>query len=68
MNLHVDFEEFMKIANDHRNQFPLEKLAQNIHLSWLGIVKDANEKNIYRKEYLKLSEDMKYDNFQPQNG
>ncbi len=49
MNLHVDFEEFMKIANDHRNQFPLEELAQNIHLSWLGIVKMQMKKTYTAK-------------------
>jgi len=63
MSLHVDFNKFMDIANNNREyHFPIEELAQNIHLTWLNIVKKYDEQSIFRREYLMLPEDMKYDN------
>ena len=65
MNLHLDFDRFIGIANDDKNReisFPIEELAQEIHLTWMEIVKEHDEENIFRREYMILPEDIKYDN------
>ena len=62
MSLHVDSDEFMKIANDNRmDRFPLEDLAKALHLTWLETMQGNDDQIIFNQEYETLPEGMKFD-------
>jgi hypothetical protein len=62
MSQHVDFDEFMHIANDKRmDKFPVEDLAKVLYQKWLEKIRGQDTQSIFHHDYENLPEEMKLD-------
>jgi len=62
MSGHVDFDEFMSIANSNRaGKLPVEDLAKAIHLTWLGNHEVNDNPPAINQEYDTLPAALKFD-------
>ncbi len=62
MSGHVDFDEFMSIANSNRaGKLPVEELAKAIHLTWHENLNEDNRPPAFNQAYDTLPSAMKYE-------